>query len=228
MKKILLVEDDWEIARLVSMFLESEKFQVVHVNNGKNALSEVIKEKPDLLILDIMLPGMNGIDICKQVRAFFSTPILMLTASDNDVTEVVALNFGADDYLEKPVSPEKLLARINSLLRRTAHTVYNGESVPAPDNLRIDTLRREVYLQGQAVALTTAEYDLLALLASSPGEIISREECYRQLRGIEYDGLDRSIDMRISSIRKKLVCTDSKSSLIKTVRGKGYMLVFTQ
>ena len=120
MKHILLVEDDPEIARLVCMFLESENFRVTHIDHGDDALDSIRRQQPDLLILDIMLPGMNGIDICRHARAFCSAPILMLTASDDDITEVSALNLGADDYLGKPVSPHKLLAHINSLFRRVS------------------------------------------------------------------------------------------------------------
>ena len=228
MKHILLVEDDPEIARLVCMFLESEGFRVTHIDHGDQALPAIKRESPDLLILDIMLPGLNGIEICRQARKYYTAPILMLTASDDDITEVSALNLGADDYLGKPVSPHKLLAHINSLIRRIIEIPASSEQPLFAGGLVIDTLRREVSKNGESINLTTAEYDLLVLLSSRPGQVIGRDECYQRLRGIDYDGTDRSMDMRISSLRKKLGENTSEEPLIKTVRSKGYMLVLAE
>lgn len=224
MKTLILVEDDQEIARLACMFLESEGFAIVHVDHGDRAI-ECIRDTPsDLVILDVMLPGKSGIEICKAARQFYASPILMLTACEDDITEISALNTGADDYLTKPIRPHVLLAHINALLRRGAMKAERKPILSAGE-LLIDMGRREVSYADSLVEISSAEFDLFALLAENTGAIVNRETCYQRLRGIEYDGIDRAIDMRVASIRKKLQASGCADTVLKTVRGKGYMLL---
>lgn len=224
MKTIILVEDDQEIARLASMFLESEGFNVLHLDHGNKAIDFILNTSSDLIILDIMLPGKNGIEICREVRPFYRGPILMLTACEDDINEISALNRGADDYLTKPIRPHVLLAHINALLRRDISTVDN-KGILFSAGLKIDMGRREVSFEEILIDISSAEFDLIALLAKHAGDIVDRNACYQALRGIEYDGIDRAIDMRVASIRKKLLLAGFNGTVLKTVRGKGYMLL---
>ena len=222
--RILLVEDDLELAKLVVEYLEQNDFAVVVEPRGDRANDAIAQLSPDLVILDIMLPGLDGLTICRQARPVYAGPILMLTARGDELDEVVGLEVGADDYLTKPVRPRVLLARIRTLLRRTA-----GASDAAAlrrvevGGLAVDAGRRTVSLDGQGVELTSAEFDLLWYLAKHAGEPLSREQIYREVRGIEHDGIDRSIDLRVSRLRSKLGARGPK--LIKSVRGVGYQLV---
>ena len=230
---ILLVEDDSEIARLLGMLLSSEGYAFQHIARGDQAVEAIQDMQPDIVLLDVMLPGMNGVDVCRAVRSFYQGAILMLTACEDDITEIAALNVGADDYLVKPVRPHVLLARLNSLLRRVSNASLSAETPAAPshiqcDSLLIDLQNRQVSLDDDIIELTTAEYELLAFLAAKPGQIVSRDECFQSLRGIEYDGIDRSMDMRLSVLRKKLNAKGCHPDLIKTIRGKGYLLTTQQ
>ena len=171
-----------------------------------------------------MLPGLSGRDICAQARVFFNEPILVLTASDDELTEVSLLKLGADDYLTKPVRPHIMAARITALLRRS-NRQQNGSETIQLKRLKIDPRKQHVEFRGKTLELTDSEYDLLLLLTKNVGVVISREECCQQLRGIDHDFSDRSIDMRISGLRKKLNIDDSTQKIIKTIRYKGYMLI---
>lgn len=221
--RILIIEDDLEIARLAAMYLHSEGYVTATVNEGALALAEIKRYQPHLVILDLMLPGLSGIEICQQARAFYQGPILVLTACNDEMSEVSLLKLGADDYLTKPVRPHIMAARIAALLRRSQLS-QQSEVQREQTTLAIDTQRQRVSLLGQPIKLTDSEYDLLLLLSRSRGEVVSREQCCLQLRGIEHGFSDRSIDMRISSLRKKL-SSDECGQLIKTVRNKGYMLI---
>ena len=229
MPHVLLVEDDARTAELVATFLRREGFDVGVVGAGADALARLESAPPDLMILDWMLPGgMDGIAVCTRARAVWQGPILMLTARTDEVDQIVGLEVGADDYLPKPVRPRLLLARIRALLRRA--------SAPEPTSDEADVLtcgwvvvdrgRREVRVGGVVVDLTTAEFDLLWLLASRAGTPVDRDTLFEELRGIPYDGLDRSMDMRVSQLRKRLVDVDPEGRApIRTVRGAGYQLV---
>lgn len=222
---ILLVEDDERLARLVSSFLEGQGFRVRTVANGPDALATLQGEPPDCLVLDILLPGMDGIEVCRRARAIYSGWILMLTALDEDIHEVVALDTGADDYITKPVRPQVLLSRLKALFRRasrdTRKPTQDTRWIPSV-GLRIDGVLRTVSLAESPVHLTDAEFDLLWLLASRAPDVLSRDDLLSALRGIEHDGLDRSIDMRISKLRRKLGDEQPPHRIIKTVRGRGY------
>lgn len=224
---ILIVEDDQRLAELTREYLEGNGLQVSIEADGTRAVERIINERPDLVVLDLMLPGEDGLSICRKVRVRYEGPILMLTARADDLDQVLGLETGADDYVCKPVRPRLLLARIRALLRRREHL-----EVPATSSKRlqygplvVDSALREAWLRGEGIELTGAEFDLLWLLTSNPGRIMSREEIFSELRGIEYDGQDRSIDVRISRIRPRIGDDPEHPRLIKTVRGKGYLFV---
>jgi len=223
--KVVIVEDDTEISRLTILLLESEGYECIAVLDGNEAVAVIRNMSPDIVILDIMLPGLSGIDICAQIREFYQGAVLMLTGCDDDISELASFKQGADDYVTKPIKPHLLLARIQALLKRTSHTEIKKSAVLRFGNLQVDCRNRKVLVAGQFVSLTSAEFDILEVLAKQPGEIISREQCCTQLRGFEYDGMDRSIDMRISSLRKKFAAFPGQEQRIMTVRGRGYMLV---
>lgn len=227
-KHILIVEDDTEICRLLRMFLENEGFKVSLCHKGSQAIGMIKDVSPDLIILDILLPGMTGVEICKQARIFYSGPILMLTACEDDVSEVTSFKVGADDYLRKPIRPDVLLAHIEALLRRMGPMNQQPESrnnqIIESGELKIYLNKREITITNQQVELACSEYDLLELLGQQKGHAVSREACFKTLRGFEYDGIDRSLDMRICNIRKKLGDEKPPYRFIKTVRGTGYML----
>lgn len=224
---IILVEDDKALASAVSQYLETEGFEVEVVDNGDTAVETITREQPDLVILDIMLPGKDGLTVCREVRPSYSGYILMFTAREDEIDQIVGLELGADDYLIKPVKPRLLLAKVKAFLRRgDAKTEANSvDHVLGFDDLEIDTLERTVRFAGDPVSVTSAEFDLLVILARKAGQILSRDEIMQQLSGNRYDGLDRSIDNKISSLRRKLGDDSSEPVRIKTVRSKGYVLV---
>ncbi len=234
--RILIVEDDERLADLTKEYLESNGLVVSVEPNGGKAVDRIQNEQPDLVVLDLMLPGEDGLSICRKVRPSYHGPILMLTARTDDLDQVLGLEMGADDYMCKPVRPRVLLARIRALLRRVKEQgepqaiSAAEESADEPvrlvfNNLVIDRSMREAWLEDESIDLTSAEFDLLWLLASSAGRVLSREEIFTALRGIEYDGQDRSIDVRVSRIRPKIGDDPVHPRRIKTVRSKGYLFV---
>jgi DNA-binding response OmpR family regulator len=225
---ILLVEDDRRLAELTATYLEQNGFRVRVEPRGDCAVERFAQENPRLVLLDIGLPGRDGLSICRELRRTREVPILILTARDTDLDQVIGLEAGADDYVTKPVDPIVLLARVRALLRRTER----GETGAAERKadltlgaLRISETAREVWLEGAPVALTTHEFDLLSLLAHRAGQLVSRDEVFRAMRGIDYDGMDRSIDGRVSKLRRKLGDDAGSPTRIKTIWGKGYLLV---
>lgn len=235
--RILIVEDDERLADLTKEYLESNGLVVSVEANGSHAVDRIINEKPDLVVLDLMLPGEDGLSICRKVRPTYNGPILMLTARTDDLDQVLGLEMGADDYMSKPVRPRVLLARIRALLRRikdvdnsSDSSAQAGQDGEGPtrlvfNNLTIDSSMREAWLDEESIDLTSAEFDLLWLLSSNAGSVLSREEIFTALRGIEYDGQDRSIDVRVSRIRPKIGDDPVHPRRIKTVRSKGYLFV---
>lgn len=227
---ILLVEDDHELAHLVSDYLSKNDFQVQIVTDGLTAVEQINQTKPSLVILDIMLPKLSGMDVCRQVRPNYAGPILMLTALDDDFDQMLGLELGADDYIVKPVQPRLLLTRIRTLLRRVIRNPAALNSSQENTTIQIGLLsinqaNRSVSVAGQTVDLTSAEFELLVLLAQDSGQVVDRNTIVQELRGFEYDGMDRSIDRRISRLRKKLQSkSNNEQEFIKTVRGKGYQL----
>jgi two-component system OmpR family response regulator/two-component system response regulator RstA len=222
---LLLVEDDLRLSELVSRYLESNGFQVSIVNHGGEVIARVQRERPDLVILDIGLPGQDGFSICRELRPLFSAPILILTARDSDIDHVLGLELGADDYVIKPVEPRVLMARVNALIRRSRAGPTREAGKLRFGSLLINTAARSVVLRNQAIALSSNEFDLLVQLAAHAGEVQSRDALYRQLFGREYDGFDRLLDVRISHLRRKLGEDAERSERIKTVWGQGYLFV---
>ena len=224
--QVLIVEDDERLAELTRDYLQANGFDVAVEGDGARAAARIVAEQPDLVILDLMLPGEDGLSICRKVRAQYNGVILMLTARSDDLDQVQGLDLGADDYVCKPVRPRLLLARINALLRRTEAPVAQGERQSLQFGpLRVDNTLREAWLGDAGIELTSAEFDLLWLLVSNAGRILSREEIFTSLRGVGYDGQDRSIDVRISRIRPKIGDDPIHPRLIKTIRSKGYLFV---
>jgi DNA-binding response OmpR family regulator len=224
---LLLVEDDARLAELTRRYLEQHGLQVAVESDGAAALARFHEVRPRIVVLDWMLPGRDGLAICRDLRQRFSGPILMLTAKDADIDQVIGLEAGADDYVAKPAEPIVLLERIRALLRRADHGAAAAGASPeiVLGSLRISESSHRVWLDGREVSLTTQEFELLSELARSAGTILSREELFKRIRGIEYDGLDRSIDGRISKLRRKLGDDALAPKRIRTVWGKGYLLV---
>lgn len=221
---VLLVEDDLRLSELVRSYLQENGFRVSVENRGDRAVEHVQRLGPDVVILDLGLPGKDGFSVCRELRASGAIPILILTARDNDIDHVVGLELGADDYVIKPVEPRVLVARINALLRR-GRNINGAESKTLRfGTLTINVAARSVTLGEQLVALSSNEFDLLLHLASRAGEIHSREALYQQLYKREYNGLDRTLDVRISHLRKKLGDTGAPER-IRTVWGHGYVFV---
>lgn len=227
LQRVVLIEDDRRLAELVSRYLESSGgLNVEIVDLEGSVLSQVQALRPAVVILDLGLPKEDGLTICKQLRAVTDVPILILTARDNDIDHVLGFEFGADDYVVKPVNPRVLLARISALLRRGQRQL-DSKQVLRFGSLSVDTTARSVVLEGRPIALSDAEFDVLADLAAHAGEIQSREELFRRLLGREYDGMDRILDVRISHLRRKLGDDAATSERIKTIWGQGYLFVPT-
>jgi len=221
---VLLVEDDARLADLVRTYLQANDFRVNVESRGDRVMERVQREHPDLVILDIGLPARDGFAVCRELRGVYSSPILMLTARNSDIDHVVGLELGADDYVIKPVEPRVLVARIQALLRRRRAADSAGDRTLRFGELSINSAARSVVLMDQPVALSSNEFDLLLFLATRAGQIQSRETLYQQLYRRDYDGLDRTLDVRISHLRKKLGDTGNPEK-IRTVWGHGYMFV---
>ena len=224
---ILLVEDDRRLANLTAEYFGQNGLRVAVESRGDRALSHFAKVKPRVVLLDLMLPGADGLTICRELREIFDGPILIFTARDSDIDQVIGLEAGADDYVTKPVDPMVLLARTRALIRRAESldkpTGSGGDIILG--GLRVSPSAQEVMLDGKQVQLTTHEFELLLLLSQNAGTVLSRDDVSNSLRGIDYDGLDRSIDGRISKLRRKLGDSATEPTRIKTVWGKGYLLV---
>ena len=221
---ILLVDDDAELCSLLVEFLEREGFTVVCAHDGLHGLEMAVKTGIDLVILDVMLPGIDGFEILRRLRPRSAVPVLMLTARGEDVDRIVGLELGADDYLPKPFNPRELVARIRAILRR-----YEPRPAPQPGRLRaggvtLEPATREVTVQGKPVEVTTFEFDILEVLLRSAGRVISRDELMETFYNRKATAFDRSIDMHISHLRKKL---GDEGNLIKTIRGVGYQFART-
>lgn len=219
---IMVVEDDASLASWIGDFLTDNNYLITIANRGDEAITLIESDLPDLVLLDVNLPVRDGFEVCREVRSFYRQPILMLTARGDESDEVAGLEIGADDYLVKPVRPRALLARINSLLQRDAPGP-GSENRREYGRFKIDAESRSVYLDDCALDVSSNEFDLLWLLANNAGTILSRDEMVTHLRGIEYDGFNRSVDILISRLRKKLHDDTGKPQRIKTVWGKGYV-----
>lgn len=224
-RPLLLVEDDTVLAEMVVSYMGQHGIDLEVETRGDRAIDRILADQPLVVILDLGLPGADGFEVCRRVRERYNGFILILTAQGDEVDEIACLELGADDFLAKPVRPRLLLARLKALLRRQDHVDQSPRSeVVKVGDLEIFPGRREASLGGATLDLTTGEFDLLAYLAERAGEAVSRQELYEELRGINYDGLDRSIDLRVSRLRSKLEAGESGAELIKSVRGVGYLL----
>ena len=221
--RVLVVEDDAPLASMVADFLAPHGFDVSIEGRGDRAVLRIQDEDPDAVVLDVNLPGVDGFLVCKAVRLNYRGPIIMLTARGEEIDEVLGLEAGADDYMAKPVRPRALLARLQMHLRRATADEQASQPINV-GSLLVDAGRRTVELEGTAVDLTSAEFELLYLLARHAGKTLSRNDICLQIHGVKYDGLDRSIDLRISRLRKKLGDDSAHPQRIKSVRGVGYML----
>lgn len=224
----MLVEDDMSLAEWFSDYLTEHGYLVTLVNRGDAAVELIETDQPDLVVLDLMLPVKDGFDVCKEARLFYTGPILMMTARDGETDEVLGLELGADDYVTKPVKPRVLLSRIKALLRRASispSTDKNSEHIISLGLLTLDISSRTTHLDGQIVTISSNEFDVLWHLAQSAGAPVSRSDLVQKMRGIEYDGFDRSIDIIVSRLRKKLGDDATNPFRIKTIWGRGYLLV---
>jgi len=229
---ILVVEDDVDLADWVSEYLAAKGYKVTVTGRGDDAVTLIQQHNPDVVVLDGMLPGLDGVDVCKTVRPDFTNAIIMVTARDEEIDEVLGLEMGADEYLTKPVRARALLTRIRKHLdRQQQQQSVRVETPSEPENseilqfnnLIIDRQAMVVSLDGKQIKISTNEFDVLWLLAAQAGSVISRNDLVSQLRGFEYDGFDRSIDLRISRLRKKLGDDPTQPFRIKTIWGKGYL-----
>ena len=226
--RVLLVEDDERLAELIAEYLGKNGLEMHWVRRGDAAIEKTHEIEPDLLLLDVMLPGLDGFDICRELRARGATlPIVFLTARDEDFDRVVGLELGADEFIPKPVQPRVLLAHVRAILRRAgmhdrAATSGGGDGIVF-GALEIDTASREVRLSGRPVDLTSSEFDLLWLLARHAGKVLSRNDILNRLRSLDYDGSDRSVDCRIYRLRRKLGDLADSAERIKTIRNVGYL-----
>ena len=221
---VLIVDDDREIRSLLAQYLEKHDCRSTAVADGKEMRRVLERSHVDLVVLDLMLPGEDGLSLCRELRGRSQMPIIMLTARGEDVDRIIGLELGADDYVAKPFNPRELLARIRAVLRR-------GRSVPAAaprfraGDLQIDFAAREVTMAGARLTLTTYEFDLLATLARAAGRVLSREQLLDALKGTQYESFDRSIDVHVSNLRAKIEANPKAPRYLKTIRGVGYVLL---
>jgi len=226
MDRILVIDDDVELCGLVTEYLEPEGFQVEAVHDGEQGLERALTGDHLLVVLDVMLPKMNGFDVLRRMRATSRMPVLLLTARGEDVDRIVGLEIGADDYLPKPFNPRELVARIRAVLRRTRAAEGSPGDVLRVGNVELNPATRSVLQDGNNVELTSVEFNLLQVLLQEAGQVVSRERLVDTVLGRKFSPFDRSIDMHVSKVRKKLGDTDGGSDYIKTVRGVGY--IFTR
>ncbi len=230
-KSLLLIEDDQRLAHMISEYLTDAGFDVTHASNGKDGLAHHNTAPDKAIILDLMLPDMDGLDICRKIRQHSNAPILMLTARGDAMDRVIGLELGADDYLPKPFEPRELLARLNAILRRTASEV-NTKSAKVEilkfGRLEIDQRARQVSIDGQEISITGYQFDLLLALAQHAGRVLSREQIMDLVNGSKFDAFDRSIDVHISRIRHAIEENPKHPRRIITVRGAGYVFAKLQ
>ena len=227
MNKILIIDDDKKLTSLLEEFLSSHKFKIKVINSPLNFINIINKWVPDLIILDITLPEMDGFQVLRQIREEHETPVIMLTARGEISDRVVGLDLGADDYMPKPFEPRELLARIHSILRRVQDPSSMIDILEF-EGLMIDKMKQEVYLDKEIIHLSTTEFEALVLIADHAGQSLDREFLVENLRGIQWQSFDRSIDVLVSRLRNKLGETPEKTRFIKTVHGVGYIFIATR
>ena len=222
-RKILVVDDDPKTVSLVKLYLESDGHKVVCAYDGLEALRLAREERPNLIVLDLMLPGMDGIQVCRTLRTESDVPVIMLTAKTTEGDKLTGLELGADDYVTKPFSPRELAARIKVVLRRTAsESLERGPAQAAYGDLTMDFRQHTVSVAGRPVALTPTEFRLLGTLVREAGQVLSREQLIEKVLGLDFEGFDRTIDVHILNLRRKLGDDPARPRYIKTVYGAGY------
>lgn len=225
MQTILIIDDDPALAELLGEYLGARGFAVAQARSGPDGLDRLRAGGVDLVVLDVMMPGMDGLEVLTELRRDSAVPVVMLTARGEDTDRIVGLEMGADDYLAKPFNPRELLARIKAVLRRTVSAPdTDADTALYAAGIRLDPARREVSVDGAPVTLTTTEFEILRVLLAAAGRVIPRERLMEQARGQEWSAYDRSVDVHISHLRKKLGDNPRKPHRIKTVRGVGYFV----
>lgn len=225
MERVLVIDDDVGLCELVKEYLGPEGYDVEGTHNGERGIARAVSDEHALVILDVMLPGINGFDVLRRIRSRSRIPVLMLTARGDDVDRIVGLEIGADDYLSKPFNPRELVARIRAILRRSqpSDALSGARESLAVGDIEMDTATRTVRRSGELIELTVVEYDLLERLLRSAGQIAKREDLVKEVLGRELSPFDRSIDMHVSNLRKKLGHQLNGIERIKTIRGVGYI-----
>ena len=224
-KKILVVDDEIKIASLVSTYLKGSGYDVVIASDGREALAVFDSESPDLIVLDLMLPEIDGFDVARDIRRKSDTPIIMLTARVEETDKVVGLELGADDYVVKPFSPRELVARVRAVLRRMEKQLQPTEehsSIVKVGTLLLDLSKRKAVLNAKQIKLTAVQFDLLAVLAAHPGQVFTRRQILQAVQGATFEGYERTIDAHIKNLRRSLGDQSHDPALIHTIRGVGY------
>jgi len=221
-KRILVVEDESRIARLVRDYLEHAGFEVLVAGDGEVALASARRSRPDLVVLDLGLPGRDGLDVARTLRQTSSVPIVMLTARGEEIDRVVGLELGADDYVVKPFSPKELVARVRAVLRRTDAARAGGSEVLRVADVEVDVPRMRVSVGGRPVELTSTEFQLLAVLVREPGRVFTRSQLLDAVHGVAFDSYERAVDAHVKNIRRKLEPTPGRPRYLLTVHGVGY------
>jgi DNA-binding response OmpR family regulator len=220
--RVLIVDDEPPIVELVRGYLARESFEVEAATDGPAAIETVRAWQPDVVVLDVMLPGLDGIEVCRRIRTFSDAYVIMLTARGEEIDRIVGLTVGADDYLVKPFSPRELVARVKALLRRPRRSVDDRRAIPT--GLELDAARRRVAVDGQPVELTALEFDLLAVLARDPGVVVARQTLLDRVWGSEFIADDHLVDVHVANLRRKLGDDPAHPRFVETVRGVGYRL----
>jgi DNA-binding response OmpR family regulator len=222
--RIVVAEDDAKQAHVIKLYLEHHGHQVITVHDGQSALDACRGQQPDLLVLDVMLPRVNGIDVCRVLRVESGIPIVLLTARTTENDLLLGLDVGADDYITKPFSPRELVARVRALLRRAGDTATADRQVLSHGALEVDTGRSEVRVDGRPISLTAKEFGILEVLAKDPGRVFTRAEIVDQAFGFDHRVLDRTVDAHIMNLRRKLQAAVDHARYVQTIYGRGYRL----
>jgi DNA-binding response OmpR family regulator len=223
MRRILVVDDDRKTVELVRIYLEKEGYRVLCAYDGPEALELARREKPDLIVLDLMLPGTDGLEVCRILRSESDIPVIMLTARTTEADRLKGLDLGADDYVTKPFSPRELAARVKAVLRRTVdELLYRGPTQVTYGDLQVNFPRQEVKVGGRVVHLTPTEFRLLATMVREPGRVFSRGQLIERVLGYDFEGTERTIDVHILNLRRKIEANPDRPRYIKTIYGAGY------
>jgi len=223
-QKILVVDDEAQIVRVLRGYLEKTGYNVLTAYDGKEALRIARQERPDLVVLDLMLPEMDGLDVCRALRRQTNTPIIMLTARVEETDKLIGLELGADDYVTKPFSPREVVARVRAVLRRTYPSAIEEQDVLSVADLRLDAARRQFWVGDREVELTPSEFEILRVMMRSPGRVFERAQLLEATQGMAYEGYARTIDTHIKNLRRKIEANPREPERLQTVHGVGYRL----